>query len=1788
MKLLGQGLVLRVPDGITAVPEVPLQVAAATTVVITGSGSANSALDLRAFAVPAFQLPRSARLEFHNLSLLLPPLPAEGSYASAAGLGGGGGDSRSSSSYGVIPVSVLSHVVLVRLMTAAAAPDDTGSDGSTPGRVRVLLQGVTLVTGACSDLAIYRSSLCSSPDAWRQWAARGVEPTVLQGVVRHGGGGSGGTGHGALMALSLGDDTNATATSMSNSSSSGALEAGARLPPLAQLLNCTVTCDTGVSDGGSARLVPSGPSAGPWDCIAVTVSDGAGLAALPDLWAKAPIGAKMFVTVEAGGIAVDAAGWQTLEVEPTRSVLLLGRGRDVSQLHLGGMPQRQFVAVGSTQNSQGLVAVYDMTLAGLSYPARAVSYPDLFAAWVHAIGIYGTMDPYRPLVGRATEVEAMVLLGGVRLLVPEAEARWWRNAASAAAAGGDVASGGIIRDMVGGRWQPALSVSVVTTMAAATTAAMNISAPAESQLPLPPPAGEAPETWGASQQQVGPLAWGRLGVWSFRGCWVATESAAVAAVAAGPTVDGEGPTAAAVAAASSRTSTTTWPLAESLGSDVASQLSLDRLGLVLNPGAMSPDDSYTPSIYSAVMAGCSAAAAGAVAAGGGGSSPVGRPSPSPGDDVVLLPPADPEALLQSSGGNALLNGRLRRDTGLGVNLLPLGSDFTLADGMTFEQMVTPEVWLGGQQGGGSGLRCVLLPPPAAQSAPGPATWDMMDLSDRIRIRLGPAGSNSDGPSLQVQGFTLYNLSPYAQQPQQPAEPPAEPQQPPQPLLLVPPQQPPARPPSPPPPPLPPPPPPPPPDPSDPFHGLALALPFFKFDRFSPLLYAEPPLPPNQQQSSPPSAPPQQRRRPPLALVNCSLVVPPPELELLRRLLQEAGRLLPAEPAATTSRAAVAAGSRRRGRRALADERNAATGSNADDDWPWARPAWPAGVPPASGPEVPLPAQLLACPRWLLLSYAAVAEVAAASATAISFRRISFLGWSGRDVIITSQLPEDAPTGLIRLAADLDRPLFSALLDLHCSPPPPEPPSPAPPPPAPPSASGAGVGVSADAAPGPSTLPAVDRAELRPPADAPVAGGPGGTSSAAAAAAAGPAADVTTHGSGGAAMAPFTLEAVVAVASGTAAVGAPSSSTGQQHAWVVPAAATLAAVGGVLLLLVVVSVAVVLARCRRDWAQQRQLHHDALLQKEVPAGCSSSGGRNGSSTTTAGRRSDATSHDGDSATATASLHQQQPQWHSLDASRLLRTAETVIARSREVGNSGGGALDPSSSEVPGRQLLILSPACRVVDPHMLDSPAAASTSHTPTAAAAAVAALRDGGGIARAVRKVTAAMTAAVERDEELRLECVIGRGAFGVVCLGSWRGLPVAVKTLVVHAALLGEEGCRRQRAVLEAAISSTLCHPNLVQTYAFDVRRLGELGGLPAGGSIKGRRQQGGSGSGGAGPAALEEEDGHGGAGRGQRQLGGAADQQGPEAAEDAVYQLLLIQAYCEGGSLREGIESSQLYMGLAPDSPPGVALGLCLALDVAAGMVHVHARGIVHGDLCSANVLLAARPPTADEPQTQAAGSSPEEGSSSREHGSGGAISARAEQSQASQASVEAMRGKSPATGGEEEAHAAAAEAAARWTTRHFQHPPVVARIADFGLSKRMGEGQTHASHCWQGTPYYTAPEVETEGRLSKAADVYGFGVVLVELLTGRSAPVLMSLAGYAGGPRGRGDTAAALLSALSHQAALAPGRPGSDQLAALVTSCLSPSPQRPTFAQVLQSLATILVRVGAGGSAVAPNVL
>jgi len=63
-----------------------------------------------------------------------------------------------------------------------------------------------------------------------------------------------------------------------------------------------------------------------------------------------------------------------------------------------------------------------------------------------------------------------------------------------------------------------------------------------------------------------------------------------------------------------------------------------------------------------------------------------------------------------------------------------------------------------------------------------------------------------------------------------------------------------------------------------------------------------------------------------------------------------------------------------------------------------------------------------------------------------------------------------------------------------------------------------------------------------------------------------------------------------------------------------------------------------------------------------------------------------------------------------------------------------------------------------------------------------------------------------------------------IVAAAYWRGSLVAVKMMLLPAAMSGKE-CREKMAIMETAISSSLSHPNIVQTYTYEVKPLtGEL----------------------------------------------------------------------------------------------------------------------------------------------------------------------------------------------------------------------------------------------------------------------------------------------------------------------------------------------------------------------------
>ncbi|KAI5056696.1 hypothetical protein GOP47_0028852 [Adiantum capillus-veneris] len=64
------------------------------------------------------------------------------------------------------------------------------------------------------------------------------------------------------------------------------------------------------------------------------------------------------------------------------------------------------------------------------------------------------------------------------------------------------------------------------------------------------------------------------------------------------------------------------------------------------------------------------------------------------------------------------------------------------------------------------------------------------------------------------------------------------------------------------------------------------------------------------------------------------------------------------------------------------------------------------------------------------------------------------------------------------------------------------------------------------------------------------------------------------------------------------------------------------------------------------------------------------------------------------------------------------------------------------------------------------------------------------------------------------------------------------------------------------------------------------------------------------------------------------------------------------------------------------------------------------------------------------------------------------------------------------------------------------LLAKVADFGISKTTMEFETHISTTPAGTAGYIDPQYFLRRQLTTASDVYGFGVVLLELITGQRA--------------------------------------------------------------------------------------
>ncbi|KAG6742187.1 hypothetical protein POTOM_055477 [Populus tomentosa] len=66
---------------------------------------------------------------------------------------------------------------------------------------------------------------------------------------------------------------------------------------------------------------------------------------------------------------------------------------------------------------------------------------------------------------------------------------------------------------------------------------------------------------------------------------------------------------------------------------------------------------------------------------------------------------------------------------------------------------------------------------------------------------------------------------------------------------------------------------------------------------------------------------------------------------------------------------------------------------------------------------------------------------------------------------------------------------------------------------------------------------------------------------------------------------------------------------------------------------------------------------------------------------------------------------------------------------------------------------------------------------------------------------------------------------------------------------------------------------------------------------------------------------------------------------------------------------------------------------------------------------------------------------------------------------------------------------------------------KIADFGLARLLPENQSHLSTKFAGTLGYTAPEYALHGQLSEKVDTYSFGIVVLEIVSGKKSSEMIA---------------------------------------------------------------------------------
>ena len=135
----------------------------------------------------------------------------------------------------------------------------------------------------------------------------------------------------------------------------------------------------------------------------------------------------------------------------------------------------------------------------------------------------------------------------------------------------------------------------------------------------------------------------------------------------------------------------------------------------------------------------------------------------------------------------------------------------------------------------------------------------------------------------------------------------------------------------------------------------------------------------------------------------------------------------------------------------------------------------------------------------------------------------------------------------------------------------------------------------------------------------------------------------------------------------------------------------------------------------------------------------------------------------------------------------------------------------------------------------------------------------------------------------------------------------------------------------MEAAISSSLSHPNIVQTHTYSLQPIKPISSdsFPA--------------------AAWIGESGC--AASGSLEVYRGGDGSKCSTPSSSGFEVQLVLEFCDRGTLREALDA---WAFTTANGEINYRAVLDTACDVARGMLHLHALNIVHSDLKASNVLL------------------------------------------------------------------------------------------------------------------------------------------------------------------------------------------------------------------------------------------